>query len=104
MDHDYKTQTTNKDALSRNLAGTEESRIAESVEHGRRVIAHQISDHPLSTLALSFVAGAGIGSLVGSLLFDQYAHRQQTPTSFLNQVSDTVSHAVAQAIPSSLRR
>lgn len=86
------------------MAQHDESRVAESIEHGRRMVAHQISDRPLSTLALSFVAGAGIGSLVGSLLFDQYAHRHQTPTGFFNQISDTVSHAVAQAIPTSLKR
>lgn len=74
------------------------------VERGKRAAAHQVSERPLSLLALSFVVGAGAGSLFGSILFDQYAQRRRSSTWMLEKISESVSNAVAQAIPQSLKR
>lgn len=69
----------------------------EAINRGRRLAAHHVSERPLSVLALGFVAGAGAGTLIGSLLFDQFVQRQTSTSSLLQRISDTVSDAVTQA-------
>lgn len=69
----------------------------EAVTRGRRIAAHQLSERPLSVLALGFVVGAGAGTLIGSLLFDHLVQRQASTAGLLQRISDTVSEAVSQA-------
>ncbi len=78
--------------------------IGKGLTQGREYVEGQVVEHPTSSVALSFVLGAGVGVVVGAMLFDQrHRHRAQA-NDLLSRVTRAVSQAVSDAIPEQLKR
>ena len=95
---------TDPQASDTSSAKLKVSAIGKGLAQGKEYVTEQVVEHPTSSIALSFVIGAGIGVVVGASLFDQRRrHRSQT-NEFLSRMSRAVSKAVTDSLPDQLRR
>ncbi|REK18798.1 MAG: hypothetical protein DWQ37_03045 [Planctomycetota bacterium] len=79
---------------------SEERTVTQRVGEGKRYLEERVAENPTSVMLLSFVLGAGVGTVLGMTLLDQGSNRRRkTADGFLAHVSDTVTRAIHDSIP-----
>lgn len=74
----------------------------ETLARGQRRLAHEVSQRPMASLAVCFLAGAAVGSLVVKLLAEEGTVRDRRPSQWMERVGQRIADAVVQAVPDAL--
>lgn len=97
--------TTEKERSALETAQDMGQRARASLEQGKRSVDQTIAERPASSVLLGFVIGAGVGTLIGSVLFERRpARRGYLSDGLMQRIADTVSRTVSDSIPHALRR
>lgn len=74
------------------------------VTNVRRRAVHQVNERPVATTVLTFVAGASLGAVVGSLLFDEVVRRRRASSSTIETMATRISELLSASLPDALQR